>query len=45
MTENLTHLPLFYGVDPTMISNRLQGVTPRGAAFTQAWNVQEWDVR
>jgi ABC-type transport system substrate-binding protein len=45
MTENLSHLPLFFGVDPTMVSNRLVNVTARGDAFTQAWNVQEWDLR
>ena len=44
-TENLTHLPIFYGADPTLISNRLINVTARGDAFTQAWNIQEWDVK
>ncbi len=44
-TENLSHLPIFHGADPTLISNRLQNVTARGANFTQAWNVQEWELR
>lgn len=44
-TSNLSQLPLFFGVDPTLISNRLANVTARGDAFTQAWNVQEWDLR
>jgi len=44
-TENLTHLPIFFGADPTLISNRLINVTARGDAFTQAWNVHEWDVQ
>ena len=44
-TENLVQLPLFYGADPTLISNRLINVTARGDSFTQAWNIQEWDVR
>ncbi len=44
-TQNLSELPLFYGADPTMISNRLVNVTARGALFTQAWNAQEWDIR
>jgi peptide/nickel transport system substrate-binding protein len=44
-TENLTQLPLFHGTDPTLISNRLLNVTARGDAFTQAWNVQAWDLR
>lgn len=45
MSENLSHLPLFHGADPTMISNRLINVTGRGADFTQAWNAHEWDVK
>ncbi len=44
-TENLTELPIFYGADPTLISNRLVNVTGRGPLYTQAWNVQEWDIR
>ncbi len=44
-TENLVLMPLFHGADPTMISNRLVNVTARGDAFTQAWNVHEWDVK
>ena len=42
--ENLSEMPLFYGADPTLISNRLLKVTARGDAFTQAWNVHEWEV-
>lgn len=44
-TANLSQLPLFYGADPTLISNRLLNVTARGADFTQAWNAHEWDIR
>jgi len=44
-TENMTHLPLFYGTDPTMISNRLLNVTARGQDYTQAWNIQDWDIK
>jgi ABC-type transport system substrate-binding protein len=44
-TENLSQLPLFHGADPTLISNRLVNLTARGSAFTQAWNVHEWDIR
>jgi peptide/nickel transport system substrate-binding protein len=44
-TENLTELPLFYGADPTLISNRLVNVTGRGPDYTQAWNAHEWDLR
>jgi ABC-type transport system substrate-binding protein len=45
MTMYLPHLPVFFGADPTMISNRLINVTARGDTFTQAWNVQDWDVQ
>jgi len=44
-TTNLTQLPLFYGVDPTLVSNRLTNVFARGDVWTQAWNVQEWDLK
>jgi len=44
-TENLSEMPLFYGADPTMVSKRLLNVTARGALFTQAWNVVDWDVK
>jgi peptide/nickel transport system substrate-binding protein len=44
-TENLSQLPLFHGADPTLVSNRLQNVTARGDNFTQAWNVQDWELR
>ena len=43
-TENLTQLPLFFGVDPTMVANKLRNVTARGDLWTQAWNAQDWDV-
>ncbi len=44
-TENLAPLPLFYGAEPTLISNRLVNVHAKGDTFTQAWNVQEWDLK
>jgi hypothetical protein len=44
-TENLSQLPIFHGADPTLVSNRLQNVTARGDNFTQAWNIQDWDLR
>src|SRR5581483_1527254 len=44
-TQNLSELPLFYGADPTMVSNRLMNVGPRGALFTQAWNAEQWDLK
>ncbi len=45
LTENLPQLPIVYGVDATMVANRLTGVTARSNGFTQSWNVQEWDLR
>ena len=45
MTENLSHLPIFHGADATLVSNRLLNITARGDFFTQAWNVQEWDLK
>ncbi len=44
-TENLSHLPIFFGADPTLISNRLVNVTAGSDSFTQAWNAHEWDIR
>jgi hypothetical protein len=38
-------MPIFHGADPTLISNRLINVAARGDAYTQAWNVQDWDVK
>ena len=44
-TENLSEMPLFYGADPTLISNRLVNVTGRGSLYTQGWNAQDWDIK
>lgn len=44
-TENLSQMPIFHGADPTLVSNRLQNVTARGDNFTQAWNIQDWDLK
>jgi peptide/nickel transport system substrate-binding protein len=44
-SEHLPLLPLFYEVTPTMVAHRLLNVSARGERFTEAWNVQEWDVR
>ncbi len=45
LTENLPQMPIVYGLDATMVANRLTGVTARSNTFTQSWNVQEWDLR
>jgi peptide/nickel transport system substrate-binding protein len=44
-TDQLPSLGLFYEVDFTMISARLDGVLARGALASQAWNAHEWTVR
>jgi peptide/nickel transport system substrate-binding protein len=44
LSMNLPQLPLFHGVDPTLVSSRIVNVTARGERWTQAWNVQDWDV-
>ena len=44
-TENLSHMPIFHGADPTLVSNRLQNISPRGDNFTQAWNIQDWELK
>jgi ABC-type transport system substrate-binding protein len=44
-TANLTQFVLFYGLDPTLVSNRITGVQARGDQWTQVWNVQDWDIR
>jgi ABC-type transport system substrate-binding protein len=38
-------LPLFWELEPTMVSNRLQNVGGRSIPFTQAWNAHEWELR
>jgi ABC-type transport system substrate-binding protein len=45
LSENLPTLPLFRGVDPTMVANRIVNVTARAEGWTQAWNVQDWEVK
>jgi hypothetical protein len=44
-TENLSEMPLFYGADPTLMSNRLLNVTGRSSLYTQGWNAHEWDIK
>lgn len=44
-TDQVTLIPIFYGTQPTMVSNRLLNVGPRRAAEgTNAWNAHLWDV-
>jgi peptide/nickel transport system substrate-binding protein len=44
MADQLTQMSLFYDAEPTVVANRLKGVTPRWPSSTQAWNAHEWDV-
>jgi peptide/nickel transport system substrate-binding protein len=48
MTEVMDVLPIFpmfYEVEPTMVSNRLKNVGGRSTPYTQAWNAQEWTLQ
>lgn len=38
-------MPLFYNGQPTVVGNRLVGVTAGGRRSTQTWNAHLWDVR
>ena len=45
ISENLNVMGLYYGVEPTMIHNRLRNVTARKAQTSiQSWNAHLWDV-
>jgi hypothetical protein len=43
-SENLSLLPLFYEVTPTMAHRRILNVAARGERFTEAWNAEQWDL-
>jgi peptide/nickel transport system substrate-binding protein len=43
--EVLPIFPLFYSVEPTMVSNRLKNVGGRSTPYTQAWNAHEWTLQ
>jgi ABC-type transport system substrate-binding protein len=45
VTEHLVVMGLFYGVEPTLVANRVLNVAPRIQDSTQARNAHEWDVR
>jgi len=44
LADELPSMPIFYRVEATMISNRLQGVSIATSETSRAWNVHEWDV-
>lgn len=44
-SDQVTLIPLFYGVEPMVVNNRLAGIGPHTAPEgTNAWNAYEWDV-
>lgn len=43
-SDLLPTLGLFYQVDTSLISDRIQGVTTMGRRASQAWNVEQWDL-
>jgi peptide/nickel transport system substrate-binding protein len=45
MSENLSTLPLIHAVTPTVVHNRIQGVTGKSTRGSEPWNAHEWDVR
>jgi len=46
LTDQLPVLPLFFDATPSLIHNRVKGVTPLSGDENgrQAWNAQEWSV-
>jgi hypothetical protein len=36
---------LFYNLNPSIRSNRLQNVTSRAARSNEAWNAHQWDIK
>lgn len=44
-SDILPSMGLFYQVDSALIADRIQGVTANGRRATQAWNVEQWDIR
>jgi hypothetical protein len=46
ISEQLPVLPLFYDATPSLMHNRLKGVTPLTGSEDgrQTWNAHEWDV-
>jgi peptide/nickel transport system substrate-binding protein len=44
-TEQLVVMGLFYGVEPTLVANRVLNVAPRIQDSTQARNANEWELQ
>jgi peptide/nickel transport system substrate-binding protein len=45
VSEQLVVMGLFYGVEPTLVANRVLHVAPRIQDSTQARNAHEWELR
>lgn len=45
VTDQLVVMGLFYGVEPTLVANRVVNVGPRIQDSTQARNAHEWELR
>ncbi len=44
-SDMLPSMGLFYQVDSALFADRIQGVTANGRRATQAWNVEQWDIK
>ncbi len=44
IAEQVIILPIFYRMEPTVVSNRLTGAAARHLNSSQAWNAELWDV-
>ncbi len=45
-SDQVTYLPLFRGIDPILVANRLTGVGARQSEYgTEVWNVHDWDIK
>jgi len=45
MTDQVTMMGLFYNMEATMVSNRIENLHGTHQAATQAWNAHEWDLK
>ncbi len=45
VAEEIPIFGLYYRVQPTMITNRVVGVTARQLMSSEAWNARDWDLR
>jgi peptide/nickel transport system substrate-binding protein len=45
ITDQVLTIGLFYDVEVTMRTSRMQNVSTRGDQMNEVWNVQDWDVR